>query len=676
MQSFGSHENVTVNVSGDSITKTYDPEDTVAVVGAIDQVEDNEDVTLKFRDPSGSLDTETIEEEDDGYFDFAYDIPSNADDGVWEVEAEYSNDKMYTYFIVDDKSDTVNIELDASNGIYEADDEVTISGDVEDLDSGVDEVEVTVLDPTNFEIVDQENVPLGEGNLGEDEFEFSFNLDNDATHGRYAVIVTYDSNNQEGSTLFEILDEDSGSSGGNGDSDSDGDLSAEIEEATYEPGDTVSLSGTIDTYDSGDNQELAIVVEDPNDEEVDDYGDDDVSVQSDGDFDYDIDLAEDADDGTYKVTISYINDEVRLEFEVESSGGGSTGSSDLTVKLNKPSYLAGETMTVTGTVADVADPDDEEVVSILLYKPDGRVILESSKYVTPSSSGAYSATILLDSDLEKDEDYEVIVSYLEDEVRVNFDITGVSSTPSDQIVVQTDKDKYNLGSTVKISGEVPDALIVSGEQLLIRVNTPDGNPCRLDPIDLPSSGSYTYSLVLGGKCGVGGNYKVEVTYNGLKDSTTFELIGASASAYNLAAGGKTYSIEYDLTGGSIKSIFPRPSEDKLVITIDAQEDGQLTIVLPREVIDAIEDGDDISYIVTTEDESGDVVTVDVEESQSTDKERTLVIDYKAGTDRIEIAGTQVVPEFGTLGLTILTVAIVGIIVVTARNGNKFNIFRR
>jgi len=46
--------------------------------------------------------------------------------------------------------------------------------------------------------------------------------------------------------------------------------------------------------------------------------------------------------------------------------------------------------------------------------------------------------------------------------------------------------------------------------------------------------------------------------------------------------------------------------------------------------------------------------------------RTLHIEYDAGTEKIEIVGSHVVPEFGTIAMIILAVAIVSIIAITAK----------
>ena len=45
---------------------------------------------------------------------------------------------------------------------------------------------------------------------------------------------------------------------------------------------------------------------------------------------------------------------------------------------------------------------------------------------------------------------------------------------------------------------------------------------------------------------------------------------------------------------------------------------------------------------------------------------TIHVEYDAGTEKIEIVGSHVVPEFGTIAMIILAVAIVSIIAITAK----------
>jgi len=47
-------------------------------------------------------------------------------------------------------------------------------------------------------------------------------------------------------------------------------------------------------------------------------------------------------------------------------------------------------------------------------------------------------------------------------------------------------------------------------------------------------------------------------------------------------------------------------------------------------------------------------------------ETDLTIPYEAGNEKIEIVGSYAVPEFGTIAMIILAVAIVSIIAITAK----------
>jgi predicted secreted protein with PEFG-CTERM motif len=80
-------------------------------------------------------------------------------------------------------------------------------------------------------------------------------------------------------------------------------------------------------------------------------------------------------------------------------------------------------------------------------------------------------------------------------------------------------------------------------------------------------------------------------------------------------------------------------------------------------------GTDAEYVVFAD---GVEAVVDEEENPATGT-RELSIDFEAGTEEIEVVGTWIVPEFGAIAAIVLAVAIVGIIVATARYG-KLNSF--
>ena len=109
-----------------------------------------------------------------------------------------------------------------------------------------------------------------------------------------------------------------------------------------------------------------------------------------------------------------------------------------------------------------------------------------------------------------------------------------------------------------------------------------------------------------------------------------------------------------VTSGVIHHIGANADDDTLLVHLfGADDDGELKITLNKDIITPFDDG---SYFVLVDNEE-----VDFEQMG-----RTLHIEYGAGSERIEIVGSHVVPEFGTIAMIILAVAIVSIIAITAK----------
>jgi len=107
------------------------------------------------------------------------------------------------------------------------------------------------------------------------------------------------------------------------------------------------------------------------------------------------------------------------------------------------------------------------------------------------------------------------------------------------------------------------------------------------------------------------------------------------------------------SGASVTSITANADDDSVIIAIDAEDDGELSVTLHSKVITAFDDG---TYFVL----------IDNEEVEFEQSGNSLTIPYEAGNERVEIVGSHVVPEFGTIAMIILAVAIVSIIAITAK----------
>ena len=109
-----------------------------------------------------------------------------------------------------------------------------------------------------------------------------------------------------------------------------------------------------------------------------------------------------------------------------------------------------------------------------------------------------------------------------------------------------------------------------------------------------------------------------------------------------------------VTSGVIHHIGGNTDDSTLLVHLfGADDDGKLEITLNSDIITPF---DDDSFFVI----------VNGEEVEFMQMGNTLHVDYEAGTERIEIVGSHVVPEFGTIAMIVLAVAIISIIAITAK----------
>lgn len=143
----------------------------------------------------------------------------------------------------------------------------------------------------------------------------------------------------------------------------------------------------------------------------------------------------------------------------------------------------------------------------------------------------------------------------------------------------------------------------------------------------------------------------------------------SANTYVIKnpAGGQPYNVNYTITGATINNMLISTHETSLVISLNSTSDGNLIIDLPRTLIDAKVGANDDQFIVLVD----DTYTNFHEDKTGTD--RTLSIAFTNGTERIEIIGTQVLPEFGSMSYVILIVSILSIIAISSKTKFKFGL---
>jgi len=247
--------------------------------------------------------------------------------------------------------------------------------------------------------------------------------------------------------------------------------------------------------------------------------------------------------------------------------------------------------------------------------------------------------------------------------------TGITSAFAAPISIETDSDVYDHSSIITVTGQIanidPNYLAVA-----LKVLSPNGNIAGVAQPEVNSDGSFVGIFNTSGYAWKNnGTYQITATYLGIdaiisieiKDTVGTGIIAETAavsiaeteaaSIYEFPVG----QIAYDITCSATAPSFIGNGDDStLDIYIDATDDGVLTIALDESIIKPFDDG--TFFVLVNNEEVQDFV-------QEGNK---LTIPCNVGDEKISIVGSWAIPEFGTIAVMILVVAIVSIIIVSAK----------
>ncbi len=124
----------------------------------------------------------------------------------------------------------------------------------------------------------------------------------------------------------------------------------------------------------------------------------------------------------------------------------------------------------------------------------------------------------------------------------------------------------------------------------------------------------------------------------------------------------TFDIKYLIRGGNVTDIIVEQEFFELIVLIETKSAGAITLDLPRTAIDAKKsDGTDDIFIILI-----DGIQVPFTETQNDANTRTITIEFEEIDSDIEIIGTFVIPEFGTIASLVLAVSIISIIIISSK----------
>ena len=126
-----------------------------------------------------------------------------------------------------------------------------------------------------------------------------------------------------------------------------------------------------------------------------------------------------------------------------------------------------------------------------------------------------------------------------------------------------------------------------------------------------------------------------------------------------------FDLSYSITGGEVKEITLDKDSYSIIIDTVMEAYGSLKLQLPRESFDSKKDnGVDDVFIILIKDKDGNVFEAQYQEIETTSDFRMIEIILEPGDQTIEIVGTYVIPEFGSIVSMILLASLASVIIIS------------
>ncbi len=247
-----------------------------------------------------------------------------------------------------------------------------------------------------------------------------------------------------------------------------------------------------------------------------------------------------------------------------------------------------------------------------------------------------------------------------------FITTMAAFAQSQLLFVETSENAYEEGETIVVSGNVTS--IIAGTPVTLQVFY-EGNLVDIAQVEVAQDGNYAHTFVAKGPLWQkDGKYIVRAFYSTSTIETSFEFYSKQSlidttDIFEVDAGSYgTFDIDYTIRGATIKNMIVDSEIFALIVILETDDDGAITLKLPRESIDAKKSiSQDDTFIILI-----DGVEVPYREITTDSESRTITIEFEEGDSDIEIIGTFVVPEFGNIVMIILVVGIISTILLSTK----------
>ena len=242
---------------------------------------------------------------------------------------------------------------------------------------------------------------------------------------------------------------------------------------------------------------------------------------------------------------------------------------------------------------------------------------------------------------------------------------------AESISLSANNDIYYMGDHIVVFGtvdtvfdEMPVTIQIYHESTLIDVGQ----------VPVATDGTFAATFTADGhQWKDEGTYAVRAFYTAnIIAETTFEffseVITESHAVFPVdIPNSGTFDVGYTIRGGEVKDIEMNLDRYSILVQTTMDTNGSIILKLPRESFDAQNDGTDGTFIIliSKENTSAENFThVEYEEIATGSDYRTIRIPLEEGDKWIEVIGTYVIPEFGSIVIIILVVAVTSVIIIS------------
>ena len=247
----------------------------------------------------------------------------------------------------------------------------------------------------------------------------------------------------------------------------------------------------------------------------------------------------------------------------------------------------------------------------------------------------------------------------------------------DAITLSTSKEIYYNGDHVVVFGNINTLF----EDLPITVQIyQETNLISVAQVPVAKDGTFVSTFyATGSKWKDEGTYTIRVQYTPTQMAeTTFEFFGQAIDKSSAVfpvdiPNSGSFGVGYTVRGGELESISMNQERYSLLIETTMNSNGNLVLKLPRDSFDAQNDDIDTTFIILISKQNNaaeDFMQVEYEEIAVGPDYRTIRIPLEEGDKWVEVIGTYVIPEFGSIVVIILVVAVSSSIIMSK---SKFSV---